>query len=154
MCNLVGTLMYTIRGYFLQGNMSIPSLQGTITVCFYIRCWCILYNLLCRNQQMYIFFCFLDKLWDTCCYHIQVSRKGGRSHERKFFLFSDMLMYAKPKLLENGLHSAYMCCCMLPLQHCRVSRVLGCGQGEGTLFTVSMVNYNESKHNWEGTAVI
>ena len=28
---------------------------------------------------------------------------------------------------------------MRPLQHCRVSRVLGCGQGEGTLFTVSTV---------------
>ncbi len=67
---------------------------------------------------------------------LQVSRKGGRSHERKFYLFNDMLMYAKPKLLENGDCAAYSCCCVLPLHHCRVSRVLGCGQGEGALFTV------------------
>lgn len=54
----------------------------------------------------------------------QVSRKGGKSQERMFFLFSDMLIYGKPKLLDSG-NSSYSCCCVLPLRHCTVERVLG-----------------------------
>lgn len=53
----------------------------------------------------------------------KVSRRG-RYLERMFFLFSDMLMYGKPKLLDSG-NSSYTCCCVLPLRHCQVEKVLG-----------------------------
>lgn len=69
---------------------------------------------------------------------IQVSKRGGRSRERMFFLFSDMLMYAKPKWIENTSLGGYSCCCIMPLHHCRVSRVFGHGQGVGALFSVSL----------------
>ncbi|XP_013402225.1 rho guanine nucleotide exchange factor 39 [Lingula anatina] len=49
----------------------------------------------------------------------KVSRTGGSSHERMFFLFSDMLLYAKP------VNSKYVCCCVFPLHHCYVERMLG-----------------------------
>lgn len=54
----------------------------------------------------------------------KVSRKGGKSHDRMFFLFSDMLLYGKPKFLDSG-HNSYSCCCVLPLKHCQVEQVLG-----------------------------
>ncbi|XP_064634533.1 uncharacterized protein LOC135492188 [Lineus longissimus] len=55
----------------------------------------------------------------------RMSRNGGRSYERMFFLFSDMVMYAKPKLLDNGKHHN-SCCCVLPLHHCSVENMFGC----------------------------
>ena len=72
---------------------------------------------------------------------LKVSKNGGRSYERQFFLFSDILMYAKQRLLDSGAHHSYICCCILPLNHCTASRVFGghaATQGtEGSLFTVS-----------------
>lgn len=65
-----------------------------------------------------------------------MSKKGNRSYERMFYLFSDILLYAKPRLqLEMGAAAGYQCCCILPLQHCVVQRVFG-QQGEAALFTV------------------
>lgn len=52
----------------------------------------------------------------------KVSRKGGKSFERMFFLFNDVLLYGKPKLLESGGRS-YTCCCVLPIKHCKLERV-------------------------------
>ncbi|XP_076450012.1 rho guanine nucleotide exchange factor 39-like [Babylonia areolata] len=52
----------------------------------------------------------------------KVSRKGVRSHERMFFLFNDVLLYGKPRLVESGGRS-YTCCCVLPIKHCKVERV-------------------------------
>ena len=50
-------------------------------------------------------------------------------------------MYAKQRLLDSGAHHSYICCCILPLNHCTASRVFGghaATQGtEGSLFTVS-----------------
>lgn len=68
----------------------------------------------------------------------QVSRKGGKSQERMFFLFSDMMIYGKPKLLDSG-NNSYSCCCVLPLRHCSVERVLGSVQRAdgGGMFRVS-----------------
>ncbi|XP_053384716.1 rho guanine nucleotide exchange factor 39-like [Mercenaria mercenaria] len=54
----------------------------------------------------------------------KISRRGGRSQERMFFLFSDMMIYGKPKLLDSG-NNSYTCCCVLPLKHCQVEKVLG-----------------------------
>ena len=72
-------------------------------------------------------------------FNLQVSKKGGRSYERMFYLFSDMLMYAKPRLLDAGsAHQAYTCCCVFPLQHCHVTRVFGHSAGQGALFSVSL----------------
>ena len=39
-----------------------------------------------------------------------------------FFLFNDILLYGKPKLVESGGHS-YTCCCVLPIKHCKLERV-------------------------------
>lgn len=88
----------------------------------------------------------------------QVSKRASfcRSNERTFFLFSDVLMYAKPRLLEGAgggsvrawgggggrtpaSSPSLVCCCILPLHHCRVERVLGRTHGsdeQGALFTV------------------
>ncbi|KAL8563722.1 hypothetical protein ACOMHN_063490 [Nucella lapillus] len=52
----------------------------------------------------------------------KVSRKGDKSHERMFFLFNDVLLYGKPRLVESGGRS-YTCCCLLPIKHCKVERV-------------------------------
>ena len=70
------------------------------------------------------------------CPLLQVGKKGGRSYERMFYLFSDMLMYAKPRMHLDAGAGAYQCCCILPLQHCTVNKVLGQGQ-EAALFSVS-----------------
>ncbi|CAE1286925.1 unnamed protein product [Acanthosepion pharaonis] len=52
----------------------------------------------------------------------KVARKGGgKSHDRMFFLFSDMLLYGKPKLLDTA--NSYTCSCVLPLRHCSVQRL-------------------------------
>ncbi|RUS81917.1 hypothetical protein EGW08_010303 [Elysia chlorotica] len=52
----------------------------------------------------------------------KVSRKGGKAYERMFFLFSDILLYGKPKFLDGG-GSSYTCSCVLPLRHCKVEPV-------------------------------
>lgn len=52
----------------------------------------------------------------------KVSRKGDKSFERMFFLFNDVLLYGKPKLVESGGRS-YTCCCVLPIKHCKLERV-------------------------------
>ncbi|GFS01735.1 rho guanine nucleotide exchange factor [Elysia marginata] len=52
----------------------------------------------------------------------KVSRKGGKSYERMFFLFSDILLYGKPKFLDGG-GKSYTCSCVLPLRHCKVEPV-------------------------------
>ncbi|GFN87770.1 hypothetical protein PoB_001427600 [Plakobranchus ocellatus] len=52
----------------------------------------------------------------------KVSRKGGKAYERMFFLFSDILLYGKPKFLDGGSKS-YTCSCVLPLRHCKVEPV-------------------------------
>ncbi|ESO07690.1 hypothetical protein HELRODRAFT_191013 [Helobdella robusta] len=85
----------------------------------------------------------------------KVSQHGNKSHERMFFLFSDMLMYAKPTALSNTTttnnntnnncynninsnnYHSLVCCCMLPLHHCKVEQVLGGADGQGLLFTVT-----------------
>ncbi|KAH3887402.1 rho guanine nucleotide exchange factor 39-like [Dreissena polymorpha] len=54
----------------------------------------------------------------------KISRRAGKSQERMFFLFSDMLLYGKPRLLDSC-NNSYSCCCVLPLRHCSVERVLG-----------------------------
>ena len=90
-----------------------------------------------------------------CC---KVSKRSsvGRMDERTFFLFSDILMYAKPRLLDGAASGAVrawggvasrssspslVCCCIMPLHHCRVERVLGQDHGpendaQGILFSV------------------
>ena len=89
----------------------------------------------------------------------KVSKRSsvGRMDERTFFLFSDILIYAKPRLLDGAASGAVrawggvgsrsssspslVCCCIMPLHHCRVERVFGQGHGaesngQGTLFSV------------------
>lgn len=69
-----------------------------------------------------------------------------------FYLFSDILMYAKPRLhLDAG--AGYQCCCILPLQHCTVNKVLGQdGNGQAALFSVNIeLVASHSKFNHECT---
>ena len=68
----------------------------------------------------------------------QISRRGGKPQERMFFLFSDMILYGKSRLLDTG-NNSYSCCCKLPLRHCQVEAVLGSVQRSdgGGMFRVS-----------------
>ncbi|KAJ8299561.1 hypothetical protein KUTeg_023621 [Tegillarca granosa] len=75
----------------------------------------------------------------------KVSRRGGKFHDRMFFLFSDMLIYGKPKFLDSGKKS-YSCCCVLPLKHCQVEKVFGnlkkgCSDGGG-MFSITCKDEN------------
>nr|XP_022335356.1 rho guanine nucleotide exchange factor 39-like isoform X1 [Crassostrea virginica]XP_022335357.1 rho guanine nucleotide exchange factor 39-like isoform X1 [Crassostrea virginica]XP_022335358.1 rho guanine nucleotide exchange factor 39-like isoform X1 [Crassostrea virginica]XP_022335359.1 rho guanine nucleotide exchange factor 39-like isoform X1 [Crassostrea virginica]XP_022335360.1 rho guanine nucleotide exchange factor 39-like isoform X1 [Crassostrea virginica]XP_022335361.1 rho guanine nuc len=54
----------------------------------------------------------------------KVSKRGGKPHDRMFFLFSDILLYGKPRLLDS-LNNSYTCCCVLPLKHCQLETVFG-----------------------------
>ena len=76
-----------------------------------------------------------------CLFLLKVSRRGGKSHDRMFFLFSDMLIYGKPRLLDGG-NKSYSCCCVLPLKHCQIDKVFGTtkqagAEGGGGMFRVS-----------------
>ncbi|XP_069133251.1 rho guanine nucleotide exchange factor 39-like [Argopecten irradians] len=76
----------------------------------------------------------------------KVSRRGGKPLDRMFFLFSDMLIYGKPKFLDSG-NKSYSCCCVLPLKHCEIERVLGTVKKTGTdtggmMFKVSCKDEN------------
>ncbi|CAG5131031.1 unnamed protein product [Candidula unifasciata] len=84
----------------------------------------------------------------------KVSRKGGKSHDRMFFLFSDILLYGKPKFLDGG-GKSYTCSCVLPLRHCKVDQVFGasvCQSDTGGVFRLtckeeSLILYSEDKAN-------
>ncbi|XP_048241780.1 rho guanine nucleotide exchange factor 39-like isoform X1 [Haliotis rufescens] len=84
----------------------------------------------------------------------KVARKGGRSHERMFFLFSDILLYGKPKLLDGGSRT-YNCCCVLPLKHCQIHPVFipnaarsdGGGMFQVTCKDESLLLYSDDQHN-------
>lgn len=76
----------------------------------------------------------------------QVSKRDGSANDRVMFLFSDILMYAKP--LGNvqsagdysGVNAAckLQCCSILPLHHCRIERLFGLTQDANALmFKVS-----------------
>ncbi|XP_033646095.1 rho guanine nucleotide exchange factor 39-like [Asterias rubens] len=70
---------------------------------------------------------------------MKVNKKGSGAHERMFFLFNDLLIYAKPNLLEPSLSShSYSCRGIYPLEHCQVQCVLGEHKisGTGALFKV------------------
>ncbi|OWF53014.1 Rho guanine nucleotide exchange factor 39 [Mizuhopecten yessoensis] len=74
----------------------------------------------------------------------KVSRRGGKPLDRMFFLFSDMLIYGKPKFLDSG-NKSYSCCCVLPLKHCEVERVFGAVKKTGDaggMFKVSCKDEN------------
>ncbi|XP_033752641.1 rho guanine nucleotide exchange factor 39-like [Pecten maximus] len=76
----------------------------------------------------------------------KISRRGGKPLDRMFFLFSDMLIYGKPKFLDSG-NKSYSCCCVLPLKHCEVEQVLGTvkktgGDTGGMMFKVSCKDEN------------
>ncbi|XP_061174840.1 rho guanine nucleotide exchange factor 39-like [Saccostrea echinata] len=60
----------------------------------------------------------------------KVSKRGGKPHDRMFFLFSDILIYGKPRLLDS-ITNSYTCCCVLPLKHCQLETVFG-GTKRGT----------------------
>jgi hypothetical protein len=64
---------------------------------------------------------------------MKVCRNSNKAKERMFFLFSDMLIYARPNLGSR----TYECRCVLPLLHSSVCLVLGDANGPGTLFKVS-----------------
>jgi hypothetical protein len=59
-----------------------------------------------------------------------------------FFLFNDVLLYGKPKLMDSG-GGSYTCCCVLPIKHCQLERVFATGgksaeaSGGGGVFKVS-----------------
>lgn len=112
--------------------------------------------------------CFISNHWFHACMVLvivtmKVSKRSsiGRMDERTFFLFSDILMYAKPRLLDGATSGAVrawggvgnrsssspslVCCCIMPLHHCRVQRVFGQRHGTdnaGTLFSVWQQNIN------------
>ncbi|XP_071955623.1 rho guanine nucleotide exchange factor 39-like [Antedon mediterranea] len=73
----------------------------------------------------------------------KVSKKGAKYHDRMFFLFSDMLVYAKPTFLENTDNATtFTCRCIINLLDCSVDCVLGDHKvpGAGALFKISFDN--------------
>lgn len=72
---------------------------------------------------------------------MKVTKNGSGSHERMFFLFSDILIYAKHNMsLERPrLAKPYTCSAVIQLQDCRVDLVLGEQKidGTGALFKLS-----------------
>nr|XP_054761937.1 rho guanine nucleotide exchange factor 39-like [Lytechinus pictus] len=75
---------------------------------------------------------------------MKVTKNGSGSHERMFFLFSDVLLYAKHNMsLERPLLAKpYTCSSVIKLDDCKVDLVLGEQKidGAGALFKLS---YNE-----------
>ncbi|XP_022083812.1 rho guanine nucleotide exchange factor 39-like [Acanthaster planci] len=70
---------------------------------------------------------------------MKVSKKGSTAHERMFFLFNDMLIYAKPNLLDPLASTRSYCCRgVIPLDQCEVQCVLGelKTSGSGALFKI------------------
>lgn len=59
-----------------------------------------------------------------CIWILQISKRGGKPHDRMFFMFSDILLYGKPRLLDST-NNSYTCCCVLPLKHCQLETVFG-----------------------------
>ncbi|KRY81388.1 putative protein tag-52 [Trichinella pseudospiralis] len=49
------------------------------------------------------------------------SSNSGFRH-RMFWLFTDIILYAKPAMKKKN---RYQCCCILPLRHCMIERILG-----------------------------
>ncbi|XP_033112808.1 rho guanine nucleotide exchange factor 39-like [Anneissia japonica] len=73
----------------------------------------------------------------------KVSKKGNKSHDRMFFLFSDIMVYAKPTFLENtDSATSFTCRCIINLLDCSVECVLGDHKvpGAGALFKLSFGN--------------
>ena len=121
-----------------------------------------------HSLQQVLLWLLIGTAWVTYCYRysavlvagmMKISKRSsvGRIDERTFFLFSDVLMYAKPRLLDGAASGAVrawggaggrsssspslVCCCIMPLHHCRVERVFGqCHEADnteqGTLFSV------------------
>lgn len=91
---------------------------------------------------------------------MKVSRKGFGSHERMFFLFSDILVYAKPILtIERPLAArTFACREVIPLQECNVQLILGETKAadSGAVFKLiyganSLLLYssnNQDAHGW------
>ncbi|CDW53916.1 protein tag 52 [Trichuris trichiura] len=53
----------------------------------------------------------------------KMAQKNSTFRRRMFWLFTDILLYAKP--LSAGRRGHYRCSCVFPLRHCVVERVLG-----------------------------
>ena len=93
-----------------------------------------------KRVTVFILNC-LSKLYETCnCFRFeQVARRTGKAQERMFFLFSDVFLYGKPRLVDSG-RRTYSCCCVLPLKHCHVEPVfiasLPALDGSGGMFMV------------------
>ena len=86
----------------------------------------------------YFSVCLFVFFFHVCC--IQVTKNGSGSHERMFFLFSDILIYAKHNMsLERPLLAKpYTCSSVIQLDDCKVDLVLGEKKidGAGALFKV------------------
>uniref|UniRef100_T1JE05 DH domain-containing protein n=1 Tax=Strigamia maritima TaxID=126957 RepID=T1JE05_STRMM len=67
---------------------------------------------------------------------LQKISSSKRFLTRQFFLFNDMLMYCKQqKIAKNG--RLWICRCVLPVRHCRVSPVGGDGNRQRFYFKVT-----------------
>uniref|UniRef100_A0A5S6QGS3 DH domain-containing protein n=1 Tax=Trichuris muris TaxID=70415 RepID=A0A5S6QGS3_TRIMR len=53
----------------------------------------------------------------------KMAQKNSTFRRRMFWLFTDILLYAKPVSASRKVH--YRCSCVFPLRHCVVERVLG-----------------------------
>lgn len=68
---------------------------------------------------------------------MKLSRKTKAYHERRFFLFNDMLMYCKVRRFDV-LHEAplFSCSCILPIKHCKAEPLGGDGKRQRVYFKI------------------
>lgn len=55
---------------------------------------------------------------------MKMSRKRNRGFPRHFVLMSDILMYCKIMNCNSKVNNTLQCCCILPLNKCKIERML------------------------------
>lgn len=80
---------------------------------------------------------------------IKMSRKRNRGFPRYFVLMSDILMYCKILNGNPELPNSLQCCCILPLNKCKVEEMLKTSSFKLTCQHESFVLYSNSSKNTE-----
>ena len=70
---------------------------------------------------------------------MRVSRKGNASYRRHFVLLSDTLLYCK-----GDPESALTICCLLPLNKCKIERVISNGLFKVVCMQETLLLYSEN----------
>lgn len=75
---------------------------------------------------------------------MKMSRKRHRGDQRYFVLMSDILMYCKQLNSNAKLPNSLQCCCILPINKCKIERMLKSTSFKLTCQQETFVLYSES----------